>query len=235
MTEFEALFNDWKAEFNFSAFISDGILNPKKYAPPHILFILRDMNCRTERNLCDDLRRDGSGAKTWCNVGRWVTALLDGNESYPYDMSGAKRAEQLSRISVINLKKEGGGSRTDGGELADTVARHKKYIAKEIELCAPDIIICCGLNIRNSPGNAALLHENIFGGSPKWQSFPSAALPRDWWHYDAEINEKTVPVISFCHPQVTNLCGRRGHEKLFKPLYRDMLYIREKFITKELN
>ena len=41
---------------------------------------------------------------------------------------------------------------------------------------------------------------------------------------------KRIPIISFCHPQVTNLEGVREHEKLFVPLYRDMLYIRELFL-----
>ena len=42
---------------------------------------------------------------------------------------------------------------------------------------------------------------------------------------------KRIPIISFCHPQVTNLEGVRGHEKLFEPLYRDMLHIRELFLN----
>lgn len=42
---------------------------------------------------------------------------------------------------------------------------------------------------------------------------------------------KRIPIISFCHPQVTNLEGVRGHEKLFVPLYRDMLHIREMFLN----
>ena len=42
---------------------------------------------------------------------------------------------------------------------------------------------------------------------------------------------KRIPIISFFHPQVTNLEGVRGHEKLFVPLYRDMLHIREVFLN----
>lgn len=42
---------------------------------------------------------------------------------------------------------------------------------------------------------------------------------------------KRIPIISFCHPQVTNLEGVSGHEKLFVPLYRDMLHIREMFLN----
>ena len=42
---------------------------------------------------------------------------------------------------------------------------------------------------------------------------------------------KRIPIIRFFHPQVTNLEGVRGHEKLFVPLYRDMLHIRELFLN----
>ena len=41
---------------------------------------------------------------------------------------------------------------------------------------------------------------------------------------------KRIPIISFFHSQVTNLEGVRAHEKLFVPLYRDMLHIREMFL-----
>lgn len=41
---------------------------------------------------------------------------------------------------------------------------------------------------------------------------------------------KRIPIVSFCHPQVTNLQGARGHDILFEPLYRDMLHIREMFL-----
>ena len=42
---------------------------------------------------------------------------------------------------------------------------------------------------------------------------------------------KRIPIISFFHSQVTNLEGVREHEKLFVPLYRDMLRIREMFLN----
>ena len=42
-------------------------------------------------------------------------------------MSTDKRVEQLKRIAVMNLKKEGGTSRTSGNELLDSVkSQHDK-------------------------------------------------------------------------------------------------------------
>lgn len=220
--EFEKLFKEWKEEFVFNAFISDGVVDYERYERPHILFVLRDMNCKVENNLCKNLREYGSGYETWCNAGRWAKVLLDGNSEYPYDMSSQKRAEQLSRIAVMNLKKEGGGSRSNGTELARAVFEHRKYIFREIALCDPEIIICCGLPTKGTTSNAELLYNNVFDNCTKWDKFESSGLCREWWCYHTTINGKEIPVISFCHPQITNLCGDRGHEKLFKVLYQDM-------------
>jgi len=227
---FDALFAKWKANQNFHAFIRDGIVDPEHYETPHILFVLRDMNCLFERDLCADLRRDGSGWKTWNNVGRWTKALLDGDEEYPQDMSVEKRVAQLKRIAVMNLKKEGGGSRAVGNELMEAVRAQHKMIHEEICLCDPNIIICCGLTASGITGNATLLKEYVLPISTGWASFRSKAFDRNWWYYFAEINEKQVPVVSFCHPQVTNLEGARGHEGLFIPLCRDMLHIQKMFL-----
>jgi hypothetical protein len=49
-------------------------------------------------------------------------------------------------------------------------------------------------------------------------------------YYTLKVNGKEVPVISFCHPQVTNFKGKRGHNELFEPLYREMLNIRKEFL-----
>lgn len=227
---FNKLFNQWKQLHSFNAFISDGIVDCTQYAKPHILFVLRDMNCQTEHNLCDDLANDGSGWKTWNNVGRWTKALLDGDEVYPRDMSREKRVEQLRRIAVMNLKKEGGVSRADGNELLNAVKSQQDLIYEEICLCDPNIIICCGLPMKGCLSNADLLWHHVFPICSEWKKVRSVHLPQDWYFYYATINGKQVPVVSFCHPQVTNLCGCRGHEMLFAPLYRDMLHIREMFL-----
>lgn len=230
----EELFERWQQKYSFSAFIKDGIVDVTKYEKPHILFVLRDMNCSVPNDLCKDLRLMGSGAKTWCNVGRWVQALLDKNQEYPYDMSQKQRIEQISRVAVMNIKKEGGGSRAEGKTLVAYAKEQKDLILEEIKMCYPDIIICCGQKTKGSLSNAEILEQEVFGIKAKWDKFHSNDLPRDWWYFYAEINDKQVPIVSFCHPQVTNLCGKRGHEALFKPLYKDMQTIGNKFLrTKE--
>ena len=226
----EKLFNEWQQKFSFSAFIKDGIVDTEKYEKPHVLFVLRDMNCSVSNDLCKNLRDCGSGSKTWCNVGRWTKALLDENEEYPYDMSTQRRIEQISRVSVMNIKKEGGSSRAEGISLVSSAEEQSEMILKQINLCDPDIIICCGQGMKKAPSNAVILEEKVFCISADWDKIPSCELQRDWYYYYAEINGRKVPVVSFCHPQVTNLCGKRGHEELFKPLYKDMQTIGKKFL-----
>ena len=230
--DFDTLFAEWKTKHGFNAFIRDGVVDPEHYDSPHILFVLRDMNCQSERDLCADLRNDGSGWKTWNNICRWIKALLDGTEQYPRSMPKEERIRQISRVAVMNLKKEGGGSRTDGRALEQAVEDQCDLIREEICLCNPDIIICCGLSSAGMKGNAVLLEEKqVLTLVESWESFHSQSFDREWYYYRAVINGKRIPIISFCHPQVTNLQGARGHDKLFEPLYRDMLHIREMFLN----
>ena len=224
------LFDKWQQKYSFSAFIKDGIVDHEKYEKPHVLFVLRDMNCLVANDLCENISDYGSGAKTWCNVGRWTKALLDANEEYPYDMSSSKRIEQLRRVAVMNIKKEGGVARSEGKTLISYAEEQKEMILEQIRICDPDIIICCGQSMKTAPGNAVILEEKVFEIKADWHKIQSSTFPRDWHYFYTDINGKEVPIVSFCHPQVTNLCGKRGHEALFKPLYKDMLTIGKKLL-----
>lgn len=225
-TSIKDLLDAWKNDFEgkISIFIRDGIVSEGEYAHPHILFIMRDMNTDKEDNLCEDLYARGSGWKTWNNAARWTVALLTGNEEYPRNID---RCEQMRKVAVINLKKEAGGARASKQALKAAVSADGAYTLREIELCNPEIIICGGF------GNADLLKDYVFKESAsEWKQLPAVGFASTWWYYFAEVNDKQVPVISFCHPQVTNFKGRRGHTDLFEPLYREMLNIRNVFLKK---
>lgn len=231
-TELDRLFARWQRRYPFTAFIRDGIVDPVRYASPHILFILRDKNQDTPGDLCRDLREYGSGWKTWNNVGRWTAALLDKNGEYPWDMSRTRRMEQLTRIAVLNLKKEGGGPRTIGAELERAVKEQQQEIRKEIQLLAPDLILCCGLPTAGMPGNAELLQRYVFPDEMQKIGQITSHIPdRTWLYYLLTLSDRSIPVVSFCHPQVTVLSEQRGHQDLFIPLYEDMLDIGRKFLS----
>ncbi len=188
------------------------------------------MNCRQARDLCADLHCDGSGWKTWNNIGRWTKALLDGDPDYPYDMSRPNRIAQLRRIAVMNIKKEGGGSRSANSTLEAAAKEQSAFIRQEIALCKPDMILCCGISSGNLTGNAVLLEKYVFQIHAEWKAFDSAVEGRKWWYYYADVAGRQIPVVSFCHPQATVLGKARGHENLFKPHYQDMLTIRNIFL-----
>lgn len=224
----DELLDIWKAnpEYGISAFVKDGIVSSEEYETPHVLYVLRDMNCGEEE--CDlraELARDGSGWKTWNNAARWTIALLDNEEDYPKRITTEMRAAQMRRVAVINIKKQGGASRVDWPALVEAAKTQNNEIMREIELCDPAIIICCG------GGNADVLKEHVFRETASdWHDdLCSQTFDRTWDYYYAEINNKKVPVVSFCHPQATNLCGKRGHADLLEPLYRDVLQFRRFF------
>lgn len=236
INEYEAkikeLFNYWKNKRPFSAFISDGIVYPEKYEKPHIMFCLREMNNDKESSLCDDLNNRGSGWKTWNNVARWIIALLDSDSDYPKQMPSQRRIPQLQRISVMNINKDGGGSRTCGDVLLNAAQKDKKEILEEIYLCEPNMIICCGLSSVGVTSNAELLKEYVFekDSTSDFMLFKSSNITnRHWRYYLVKIEERNVPVIEFCHPQVTLLAGKRGHD-LFELLYKDMIDIGKHFL-----
>lgn len=228
------LFTNWKVAYQITPFIQDGVVCEEIFTQQkkHILFVLRDMNSSTECDLCEALRTHGSGWKTWNNVGRWTKALLDGEEEYPRDMSSTKRVEQLKRIAVMNLKKQGGGSRTSAEALEEAVKAQHENIYQQLRFYIPDLIVCCGLSSGKMKGNAVLMKEYVFpaGSTTEWEEVEFQN--RTWWYYEAVIENRTIPVISFCHPQVTVLGQKRGHKDLFIPLYQDMLEIRKKWLEK---
>ena len=218
------LLDVWKNELNDSIniFIKDGIVCEEEYSDPHILFIMRDTNVSKEVDLREDLREWGSGWKTWNNAARWAQALLTGCEEYSYEID---RREQMRKVAVINIKKEAGGARANKDELIASASAYGKYTLCEIELCDPSIIICGGF------GNADILKDHVFGElASEWKKLPAVHFAATWWYYFATINGKQIPVISFCHPQVCNFKGKRGHADLFEPLYREMLNFRKIFI-----
>ncbi len=218
------LLKRWKANpnYHFNAFIDDGIVSPPDYASPHILFVLREKNDSSPCDLRENLGTYGCKWQTWNNIGRWTKALLDGSEEYPRAID---RVPYLRKIAAININKDGGGPRTDKTKLRNAAEMQHREILEEINLCDPHIIICCGL------GTAELLKEYVFtDDASAWMSdLSSQFFKRTWYYYTVSIDEKTVPVIDFCHPQVTNLEGKRGHDDLFEPLYRDMVHIKSFF------
>lgn len=146
----------------------------------------------------------------------------------------------------MNIKKEGGCNRANREQLADAIKLDREYIHEQILMCHPDMIICCGFTSSSFVGNADLLRmgdkkykvEGVFSEEEladyKWETFESPCFKKynnhKWWYYYVNLSDQTIPVLSYCHPQTTNMCGMRGHDGLFEPLYRDMLDLKAKLL-----
>lgn len=230
------LFEEWRKKPDLNGnkirkFVVDGVIDQDvfKLQTKKILFILRDKNCSirledADNKLACELNDHGSGWRTWNNVARWTSALIDESD-YPYDISDKIRAEHMRKVVAMNLKKEAGTSRTNGDELEFATKSYWNEIYRQIEIYSPDIIICCGLSGKRMKSTYDLLRKYVLGGSNSFENcfeFNSSIVNHKWRYSIEVIGNKETPVIEFCHPQVTVFKGNRGHEQLFVPLYNDM-------------
>jgi len=229
MTAFEErqdkFFEDWIKEQQCTSFFKDGVIDEKTYFKEDIkiLFILKEANCPEGK---DDLKKylkdpglKGNWWRTWNNVARWTIALLEGG-GYPKTFSGEYRASVLKRIAFLNLKKEGGGATAESAKIANAAKADSCYIKKQIEMCDPDIIICCG---QNGESNATILRNYVLKNNvSNWE------ITLNYIYYYFYKNEKgrQIPIVSFVHPQM------RGGHKRFEEKYNLMLTVKEEFLAK---
>ncbi len=218
MAEFEKkehqLFERWKSERGYPAFISDGIFDAAKWSEQSIkiTFVLKEANwIGGNCDLCQFLL-DGLSStywKTWNNVARWSKALLEGGD-YPYYVSNQDKTDWLSRVSFINLKKVGGTHRANNKELREYAKRDGVFINQQLELYQPDIIICCGRWIV-----ADILYSDVFSHhkTSEWQM---PIYDTNYFYVHIDGKKDAVPVVSFVHPQ------RIGSHELYMDWYSKM-------------
>lgn len=147
LEEQEVLFTEWQNDNKYLYFIRDGIFCEEEWnrQPLKILYVLKEANWTGSVNLCEWLLSEPAKNywKTWNNIARWTKALIAGGE-YPQKVSKADKSYWLKKIAFLNLKKVGGGSRANDGEIRNYAIRDKEFIKRQIILYNPDIIICCG-------------------------------------------------------------------------------------------
>lgn len=141
------LFSEWKIKR--PDLIPDGIIDEPSYntCPVKVLYILKEVNGGKDWDLRDFIY-SGGRARTWNNIARWQYAI----ENYTKEVSFSEvqsisvdfRRKMLKKIAVINLKKESGGSFSNLKQIWAYSCEDKEFIKKQIKLCNPDIIICCG-------------------------------------------------------------------------------------------
>lgn len=206
------LLERWRQARNYTSFISDGVFDESLWEkqPVKITFIMKEANWEYGPvDLCQWLLEEHKGHywKTWNNVARWSKALLEGGE-YPRHLSKSDKSVWLSRVSFINLKKEGGGPHADNRLLRKFAAEDAPFIWEQLSLYLPDIIICCGWWIV-----ADILYQNVLprDAITEWQKTNAG-----FDYFVVQLDGKKIPVVSFHHPQ------RIASHDVFKSWYDDM-------------
>lgn len=147
----DALYAGWRAEHPGEHFVPCGLVDEAAYraAPFRLVWVLKEPNDSDQHEswtLPGYFRaviagqRESSGTST--PLGAYSTVLLDGDADY------ARAKERwwsgLARIGVTNLKKSGGGARSVWRTIDAEAERTKALWLRELELLAPDVIVCGG-------------------------------------------------------------------------------------------
>lgn len=160
------MFREWKASDSGSrkgVFVEDGVVCESKFLASKIRYVFVLKECDALRSsLVEFLRKgayaneNGNGGHTWNPVCRWLKGLNSGVLFSPEE-----RAEILSPIAVVNLKKHDEGNiSTDMGSLRDVACRDKKFLKKQFEIYAgetPAVFVCCG------PGMFDIVVSDVMG------------------------------------------------------------------------
>lgn len=195
------LFKKWKEKR--PNFISDGIVNKDTYSntSTKVLYILKEVNGGKNWDLRDFLRK-GAHWRTWNNIVRWQFGIEKKNSINHFDeinyVNNDTRKKYLSRIAVINLKKEAGKSNSNMKEIRDSSWNDRVYIKKQIELYKPDVIICCGTG-------EIVKEYQLIEGIKEWHSTNNGI--------NYSTNQKTI-VINYFHPQQYRINKKKLYDDL---------------------
>lgn len=129
--------------------IQDGIIDESKYinAPVKIAYILKEANGGKGWSLAEFIS-GGGRRQTWDNVARWTEGIfkIDKELKWTYleSQNEKRRLEYLKYICAVNIKKTSGSYVSNSNEIKKAAVLNGEIITKQINLYAPDIIICCG-------------------------------------------------------------------------------------------
>ena len=161
--ESEESYNEYKFKnVSKTSFLPDGIVNPEMYfkTTKKVLFIAKEANWGGSDT---ENRVEGTDGDFWLqsvvsNTGKYggketnfskgLAMLYNAYISNSFDTPDYFH-EGLNNVAFINLNKRGGYSFCSYPTLEGYVKKYGEYIAKQIDLINPDIIICCGTALVN--------------------------------------------------------------------------------------
>ena len=101
---------------------------------------------------------------------------MDAGEEY--------RKEHLNKICVVNVKKTSGGHTSKWDELYQMATDDRDLINRQLSICNPDIIICCGT-------------DGIYFDAIRQTELIWKCTSRGIWY----VEEPDRLVVSYSHPE----------------------------------
>ena len=182
-----------------NVFIEDGVIDENIWNSQKgkkILFVLKEAyNGSEDWSLPDWLRQcldnNEPFSSMWKRVIEWIYAVkntsADNIAPYAENICDANR-NLLRHAAVMNLKKSSGRSNSSYGEIAAYAKSDKEYLKRQLEIIAPDIIIC---------GATFKALNEIFN----MQICPPENRCENWFYFTkAAVPGKSVLVVDYYHP-----------------------------------
>ena len=168
--EVEKLFEEWQGRhesencssenISKSNFIPDGIIDEASYmqSPKKILFIAKEAACLKEENTIEKKFETAQNDGFWCRrvvlgeeggtrfssgLALLANAILNENFETP-----EKDISALRYVAFMNINKRGGFTECET-DLDAYVEKYEDLIDREIKIISPDIIVCCGMGVRD--------------------------------------------------------------------------------------
>ena len=168
--ELEKLFDEWRKrhisedysndKISKNNFIPDGIIDEASYiqSPKKILFIAKEAACLKEENTIEENFEAAQNDGFWCRrvvlgeeggtsfssgLALLANAILNENFETP-----EKDISALRYVAFMNINKRGGFTECET-DLDGYAKNYKDLIDREIRIISPDIIVCCGMGVRD--------------------------------------------------------------------------------------
>ena len=179
--EIENLFAEWQArqqkepyeeylkygapEIAKDSFTYDGIIDPFEYAKQDTkyLFISKESNIKNKKAQCP-FRADGDifWLRDVCFQKQKPSIFSNrlamfANAIYSLDFERVNKCHDiLNKVAFMNLNKRGGLSGSKPKTISGYTQKYADFIKREIDMIKPDIIICCGSDLRHRLGKIGI-------------------------------------------------------------------------------
>lgn len=129
-------------------------------SPKKILFIAKEAACLKKGNTIEENFETAQNDGFWCRrvvlgeekrgtgfssgLALLANAILNENFETP-----EKDISALRYVAFMNINKRGGFTECKTDLLRDYAQNYKDLIDREIKIISPDIIVCCGMGVRD--------------------------------------------------------------------------------------